>query len=436
VYVVFESGTDFYWARTRVLEYLNYAAQQLPAGVTPVLGPDSTGVGWVFEYVLADPGNKYDLQQLRAYQDWHLRFALNTVPGVSEVASLGGFVKQYQVEVDPRKLIAYKLSLSRVKEAIRRSNNSVGGRVLERGGEEYRITALGYIRSLDDLRTIPLGVGPNGTPIYLSNVADVHIGPELRRGVSDLDGRGEAVVGIVEMRSGENALAVINRVKQRLKELRPTLPAGLEIVPIYDRSGLIERSIQTLRDKLLEESLIVIAVTLVFLANFGAAAVAVLTIPVGILLAAIAMYYLGASADIMSLAGIAVAIGAMVDAAVVMVENGHRYLAEGRLTPERAIVNAATEVGPALFFSLLIITLSFIPVFALTAQAGRLFRPLAMTKTLCMAAAALLSVTLTPALMSLLMVHRKTKAAKAGENRLDGLLRAAYRPVLMRAMEH
>ncbi|MGH8013799.1 MAG: efflux RND transporter permease subunit, partial [Candidatus Binataceae bacterium] len=436
VYVVFNSGTDLYWARARVLEYLNYAAQQLPTGVTPVLGPDSTGVGWVFEYVLADPTNKYDLQQLRAYQDWHLRFALNTVPGVSEVASLGGFVKQYQVEVDPRKLVAYKLSLSKVKEAIKRSNNSVGGRVLERGGEEYRITALGYIQSLNDLRTIPLGVGANGTPIYLSDVADVHIGPELRRGVSDLDGRGEAVVGIVEMRSGENALEVINRVKQRIKELRPTLPSGLEIVPIYDRSGLIERSMRTLRDKLLEESLIVIAVTLVFLANFGAATVAVLTIPAGVLLAAIAMYYLGASADIMSMAGIAVAIGAMVDAAVVMVENGHRYLNEGRLTPERAIVKAATEVGPALFFSLLIITLSFIPVFALTAQAGRLFRPLAMTKTLCMAAAALLSITLTPALMSLLMAHRHGKPAQISESRLDRLLHATYRPLLIRAMNH
>jgi Cu(I)/Ag(I) efflux system membrane protein CusA/SilA len=434
VYVVFKDGTDFYWARTRVLEYLNYAAQQLPQGVTPVLGPDSTGVGWVFEYVLRDRTGRYDLQQLRAYQDGHLKFALNTVPGVSEVASLGGFVKQYQVEVDPRKLVAYKLSLAKVRQALKRSNNSVGGRVLERGGQEYRITALGYIHSLDDIRKIPLGLGPDGAPVYVSDVADVHIGPELRRGVSDLDGRGEAVVGIVEMRSGENALKVINRVKERIAELRPSLPPGLEIVPIYDRSTLIEQSIHTLRDKLIEECLIVIAVTIVFLLNFGAALVAVLIIPAGVLLAGIAMYYLGASADIMSLAGIAVAIGAMVDAAVVMVENGHRYLADGRLPPDRAIVKAATEVGPALFFSLLIITLSFIPVFALTAQAGRLFRPLAMTKTLCMAAAALLSVTLTPALMSLLMTRRRLTHAEPGESRLDRVFHRMYRPLLERAM--
>lgn len=333
VFVVFEDGTDFYWARSRVLEYLNYAAQQMPKDVTPTIGPDSTGVGWVFEYVLQDTTGKWDLSQLRSYQDWHLKYALSTVPGVAEVASLGGFVKQYQVEVDPRKLVAYKIPISKVKQAIRDSNNDVGGRVLERAGEEYRITALGYIDSLDDIKSIPLGLGPNGAPIYISDVADVHIGPELRRGVADLDGKGEAVVGIVEMRANENALQVINRTKARIKELEKDLPPGLKIIPIYDRSGLIERAVETARRKLIEESIIVVLVTIVFLWNLGAAMVAVLIIPAGVLLAAIVMYYSGVSADLMSLAGIAVAIGAMVDAAVVMVENGHRYLLD---TPCRA----------------------------------------------------------------------------------------------------
>jgi copper/silver efflux system protein len=436
VFVVFRDGTDFYWARSRVLEYLNYAAQQLPPGVVPVLGPDSTGVGWVFEYVLQDTSGEYDLARLRSYQDWHLKFALSTVPGVSEVASLGGFVKQYQVEVDPRKLVAYKISLAQVKRAIRRSNNDVGGRVLERGGQEYRITALGYIKSLGDIEAVPLGVGPGGAPIYLRDVADVHSGPELRRGIADLDGRSEAVVGIVEMRSGENALAVVRRVKQRLKQIERDLPPGLKIVPIYDRSGLIERAIDNLRDKLVEESIIVIAITVIFLMNFGAAGVAVLTIPAGVLLAAIVMYYAGVSADIMSLAGIAVAIGAMVDAAVVMVENGHRYIAEGRLSHDHAIIRAATEVGPALFFSLLIITLSFIPVFALTAQAGRLFKPLAFTKTVCMAAAALLSLTLTPALMSYFMRKRGRHDPGHEGNLLDRFFQGLYRPALGWAMRH
>jgi Cu(I)/Ag(I) efflux system membrane protein CusA/SilA len=432
VNVVFEDGTDFYWARSRVLEYLNYAAQQLPQGVTPTLGPDSTGVGWVFEYVLLDKTGKWDLAQLRGYQDWHLKFALGTVPGVAEVASLGGFVKQYQVEVDPRKLVAYKIPLSRVKQAIKNSNNAVGGRVLERAGEEYRITALGYIQSIDDIRAIPLGLGPGGTPIYVGDVADVHLGPELRRGVSDLDGKGEAVVGIVEMRAGENALSVIHRVKERLRRIQKELPPGLEILPVYDRSGLIERAVDNLRDKLIEESFIVAIVTLVFLANFGGAMVSVLMIPAGFLLATIAMYYAGVSADLMSLAGVAVAIGAMVDAAVVMVENGHRYLVEGTLAREQAIVEAAKEVGPALFFSLLIITLSFIPIFALTAQAGRLFKPLALTKTLCMAAAALLSVTLVPALMAYLM----RSGGGHEENLLDRFFQRLYRPTLRSAMRH
>ena len=432
VFVVFRDGTDFYWARSRVLEYLNYAAAQLPPGVQPQLGPDSTGVGWIFEYVLQDPTGHYDLQQLRSYQDWHLKYELSTVPGVAEVASLGGFVKQYQVEVDPRRLVAYKLSLAQVKRAIKASNNDVGGRVLERGGQEYRITALGYIHSLADLKAIALGVGHDGAPIYLRDVADVHLGPELRRGVADLDGRGEAVVGIVEMRAGENALATIHRVKERLQQIERDLPPGLRIVPIYDRSGLIERAVDNLRHKLIEECLIVIVVIAVFLLNFGAALVAVLTIPAGLLLAAVVMYYTGVSADIMSLAGAAVAIGAMVDAAVVMVENGHRYLVQGKLAHDRAIIKAATEVGPALCFSLLIITLSFIPAFALQAQAGGLFKPLAFTKTVCMVAAALLSVTLTPALMSYLMSgggHARLDPAHEG-NLLDRVIQGAYRPIL------
>ncbi len=432
VFVVFQDGTDFYWARSRALEYLNYAAQQLPKDVTPTLGPDSTGVGWVFEYVLTDTSGKRDLAQLRSYQDWYLKYTLTTVPGVSEVASLGGFVKQYQVEVDPRKLVAYRIPLSRVQEAIRNSNNDVGGRVLERAGEEYRLTALGYIHSLDDIKAVPLGVGPAGVPIYIGDVADVHIGPELRRGVADLDGKGEAVVGIVEMRSGENALSVIRRVKQRIKELEKDLPPGLKIVPIYDRSGLIERAVDNLREKLIEEAVIVTVVTVVFLINFGAAMVAVLIIPAGVLLAAIAMYYSGVSADLMSLAGIAVAIGAMVDAAVVMVENAHRYLVERTMPRHQAIVRAATEVGPALFFSLLIITLSFMPVFALTAQAGRLFKPLAMTKTACMAASAVLSVTLVPALMAYLM-HKQSGRE---ETSLDRFFQGLYRPMLGGVMRH
>jgi copper/silver efflux system protein len=438
VYVVFHDNTDFYWARSRVLEYLNYASAQLPAGVQPQLGPDSTGVGWIFEYVLEDPTGRYDLQQLRSYQDWHLKYELSTVQGVAEVASLGGFVKQYQVEVDPRKLVAYKISLEQVKRAIKASNNNVGGRVLERGGQEYRITALGYIHSLDDIRSIVLSAGPNGAaPVYVRDVADVHLGPELRRGVADFDGGGEAVAGIVEMRAGENALATIQRVRKRLREVERTLPPGLKIIPVYDRSQLIERSVAMLRDKLIEECLIVVLVVTVFLLNFGAATVAVLVIPVGLLIAAIVMYYAGVSADILSLAGVAVAIGAMVDAGVVMVENGHRYLVEGKLAPNRAIVKAATEVGPALFFSLLIITLSFIPVFALHAQAGRLFKPLAFTKTVCMAAAALLSVTLTPALMSYLMVRRSALIRHDSvrySNPLDRLIQRVYRPVLEWAM--
>ncbi|HVA81798.1 MAG TPA: CusA/CzcA family heavy metal efflux RND transporter, partial [Candidatus Binataceae bacterium] len=432
VYVIFQDGTDFYWARSRVLEYLNYAAQQLPAGVTPVLGPDSTGVGWVFEYVLEDTTGKRDLSELRSYQDWHLKYALSTVPGVAEVASLGGFVKQYQVEVDPRKLVAYKLSLTHVQQAIRDNNNDVGGRVLERGGQEYRITALGYIDSLDDIKTIVLGVGPGGAPVYLRDVADIHTGPELRRGVADLDGKGEAVAGIVEMRAGENALRVIRRVKGRIAELEKDLPPGLRIVPIYDRSELIESAIDNLRRKIIEECAVVVIVTFVFLMNFGAAMVAVLTIPAGLLAAAAAMYYSGTGADIMSLAGVAVAIGAMVDAAVVMVENAHRHLLRNDRPRAQAIVRAAAEVGPALFFSLLIITLSFIPVFALTAQAGRLFRPLATAKTLCMAAAALLSITLAPALMAYLMHTRRGSEDSA----LERFFERIYRPLLGWTMRH
>ncbi|HVA77821.1 MAG TPA: CusA/CzcA family heavy metal efflux RND transporter [Candidatus Binataceae bacterium] len=432
VYVVFQDGTDFYWARSRVLEYLNYAAQQLPAGVTPVLGPDSTGVGWVYEYVLEDTTGKRDLSELRSYQDWHLKYALSTVPGVAEVASLGGFVKQYQVEVDPRKLVAYKMSLARVEQAIRANNNDVGGRVLERGGQEYRITALGYIESLDDIKSIVLGVGSGGAPVFLRDVADIHTGPELRRGVADLDGRGEAVAGIVEMRAGENALRVIRRVKQRLAEIEKDLPPGLRIVPIYDRSELIDSAIDNLRHKLIEECVVVAIVTFFFLLNFGAAMVAVLTIPVGTLAAAVAMYYGGVGADIMSLAGVAVAIGAMVDAAVVMVENAHRYLLRNDRPRAEAIVAAAVEVGPALFFSLLIITLSFLPVFALTAQAGRLFRPLATAKTLCMAAAAILSITLVPALMAYLMRSRHGSEDTA----LDRFFQRIYRPLLAMTMRH
>ncbi len=407
VYIIFEDGTDMYWARSRVLESLNYVGSSLPDGVTPSLGPDATGVGWIYEYALIDKTGNHDLAQLRSIQDWYLRYPLQTVEGVSEVASIGGFVKQYQVEVDPDKLAAYKIPIQQVKKAIRRSNMDVGGRLIEMAETEYMVRGQGYIRSLDDLRQIPLTTDGMGTPIRLTDVASIQLGPELRRGLAELNGEGEVAGGVVIMRYGENALAVIERVREKLEELKAGLPEGVEIVPTYDRGSLIERAIENLKGKLIEESIVVSLVCIIFLLHFRSALVAIATLPMGILLAFIVMKIQGINANIMSLGGIAIAIGAMVDGAIVMIENAHKHIEMAaergeEITGENRwhiMRDAAVEVGPALFFSLLIITISFLPIFTLQAQEGRLFAPLAFTKTYAMASAALLSVTLVPVLM-------------------------------------
>jgi Cu(I)/Ag(I) efflux system membrane protein CusA/SilA len=431
VYIIFEDGTDIYWARSRVLEYLNQVSGRLPAGITPVLGSDATGVGWVYQYALVDENGKYDLAQLRSLQDWYLRYQLSSVEGVAEVASLGGFVKQYQVNLDPNKLSAYRIPVKAVADAIRMSNNDVGGRSVELSGTEYMVRGKGYIRSIKDLESI--GVGMNGgTPITLGSVSQISIGPDMRRGLAELDGRGEVVGGVVVMRYGENALRVIDRVKEKIKEITPSLPPGVKIVPTYDRSDLIQRSISTLKEKLIEEIIIVSVVSLIFLFHVRSALVAILTLPIAILLSFIAMYYLKLTSNIMSLGGIAIAIGAMVDAAIVMVENAHKRLerweAEGK-QGNRAdvIVDAVKEVGKPLFYSLLIITVSFLPVFTLEAQEGRLFSPLAYTKTFAMFFAAFLSITLAPVLMVLLIRGRIHSEAR---NPVSRVLIAVYHPVV------
>ena len=441
VYVVFEDGTDLYWARSRVLEYLNSVRERLPAGAMTMLGPDATGVGWVMQYILADTTGTFDLSQLRALQDWTVRPALTAVHGVAEIASLGGFEKQYQVEVDPAKLLAYNIPLARVVEAVRASNQDVGGRVLEMGGTELVVRGRGRFASLDDIRSVSVGTGPGGTPITVADVAIVQIGPEIRRGIAELGGRGEIVTGWVVMRYGENPRAVIDGVKAKMAELQPALPAGVVFVDAYDRSGLIDAAIKTLREKLIEESIIVGLVTLLFLFHVSSGLVAIVTLPVGILMSFLAMRLLGLSANIMSLGGFAIAIGAMIDAAIVMVENLHKHLeregtrAAPLTTRERwaIVVTAAREVGPSLFVSLLIITLSFIPVFALEAQEGRLFHPLAWTKTLAMAAAALLSVTLVPVMMGL-FIREGVKPEAA--NPVNRALIRAYRPMLRWVLRH
>ncbi len=401
VYIIFEDGTDLYWARSRVLEYLNYVSGRLPKGVTPTLGPDATGVGWVYEYALVDRTGKHDLSELRSIQDWFLRYELTAVEGVSEVASVGGFVKQYQVDVDPNKLIAYNIPLSKIRIAIKRSNNDVGGRLLEMSETEFMVRGLGYIKGIEDIKNIPLGVDDTGTPILIRDIAHVHLGPELRRGLTELNGEGEVAGGVVVMRFGENALATIDRVKRKLDDLEASLPEGVEIVTVYDRSGLINRAVDTLKEKLIEESIVVALVCIIFLMHFKSAFVAIFTLPTGILIAFIIMNKQGLNANIMSLGGIAIAIGAMIDAAIVMIENAHKQLekkSEGK-DHWMIITNAAKQVGPALFFSLLIITFSFLPIFTLQAQEGRLFSPLAFTKTYAMAAAALLAITLVPVMM-------------------------------------
>ncbi|MEO8910616.1 MAG: CusA/CzcA family heavy metal efflux RND transporter [Gemmatimonadaceae bacterium] len=438
VYVVFEDGTDLYWARSRVLEYLNGVRGKLPAGATPMLGPDATGVGWVMQYILADTSGKLNLGELRALQDWTVRPALTAVPGVAEIASLGGFEKQYQIEVDPAKLLAYNIPLAKVAQAVRASNQDVGGRVIEMGGTEYVVRGRGRFQNLDDIRNVAIGSGSGGTPIRVGDVANVQIGPEIRRGIADLDGRGEVVTGWVVMRYGDNPRAVIDRVKTKMGEIEKALPHGVRFVAGYDRSGLIDRAIATLRGKLVEESIIVALITLVFLLHVSSALVAILTLPVGILMAFLAMRLLGLNANIMSLGGIAIAIGAMIDAAIVMVENMHKHMErnerEGRpRTHWELVAESSREVGPALFISLLIITFSFLPVFALQAQEGRLFKPLAWTKTLSMAAAALLSITLVPVMMGLFI--RKGVRPEAA-NPVNRFLIKVYRPVITFVLEH
>ena len=430
VYVIFEDGTDLYWARSRVLEYLSQVAGKLPAAARPELGPDATGVGWVYEYALVDRTGKTDLAQLRSLQDWFLKYELQTVPGVSEIATIGGMVKQYQVVLDPNKLRAYDLPLSKVKKAIQRANQETGGSVIEMAEAEYMVRSTGYIDGLDDLKNIPLGINQKGTPLLLSDVAEIRLGPQLRRGIAELDGEGEVVGGIVVMRLGENALTTIQGVKDRLETLKNGLPDGVEIITTYDRSTLIERAVDTLSEKLLEEFIVVSLVCVVFLFHLRSALVIILSLPVGILVAFIIMERMGLNANIMSLGGIAIAIGAMVDAAIVMVENVHKHFEKTTITNDNrwhVIREATMEVGPPLFFSLLIITLSFLPVFTLEAQEGKLFSPLAFTKTFAMAAAAGLSITLVPVLMGYFIRGHITSEKK---NPINRVLIASYRPFI------
>ena len=430
VYVIFEDGTDLYWARSRVLEYLSQVSARLPADARPELGPDATGVGWVYEYALVDRSGNHDLSQLRSIQDWFLKYELQTVHGVSEVATIGGMVKQYQVVLDPNSLRAYDIPLSKVRKAIQRGNQEAGGSVIEMSEAEYMVRATGYIDELDDLKTIPLGVNKEGTPILLKDIAQIRLGPQLRRGVAELDGEGEVVGAVVIMRFGENALTTIEGVKKRLEELSRSLPEGVEIVTTYDRSTLINRAVDTLRGKLIEEFIVVALVCAVFLFHLRSALVIIVSLPIGILVAFIIMQRMGINANIMSLGGIAIAIGAMVDAAIVMIENVHKHMEQTTVTDEnrwQIIREASMEVGPPLFFSLLIITLSFLPVFTLEAQEGRMFSPLAFTKTFAMAGAAGLSITLVPVLMGYFIRGHITPEHK---NPINRVLIAVYRPFI------
>ncbi len=433
IYVIFQDGTDIYWARSRVIEYLNSVRGSLPEGVNPVIGPDATGVGWVYEYALVDKTGKQSLADLRSFQDWHLRYALESVKGVSEVAPVGGFVKQYQVDLDPNKLAAYGIPLNEVVNKIRMSNGDVGGKIFEVGSTEYYVRGRGYIKNIADIENVPLK-SQNGTPVYVKNVGTVHLGPDIRRGVAELNGEGEVVGGIVVMRYGENALTVIEGIKKKLEEIKPSLPEGVELVTTYDRSQLIKRSISTLREKLIEESIVVALVCLIFLWHIRSALVAIITLPIAILLSFLPMYWMGLTSNIMSLGGIAIAIGAMVDSAIIMVENAHKFLEHFREEKGRdptnaerieVIIAAAKSVGRPLFFALLVITVSFIPVFSLEAQEGRLFKPLAFTKTFSMFFAALLGVSLVPVLMILFVRGKITPEAKNPVNRF---LIWAYRP--------
>src|SRR3981189_1396243 len=435
VFIVFEGRTDLYWARSRVLEYMQQIAGRLPAGVHPVIGPDATGAGWVYEYVLVDRSHQRSLAELRSIQDWYLRYQIETVPGVAEVATIGGFVKQYQVNLDPNKLRAYNIPLSTVIEKVRASTNEVGGRLLEMGGAQYMIRGLGYLRSLNDLEAVPVAT-KNGTPVLVRDLGTVSFGPDIREGVAEWQGEGETVAGIVVMRQGMNALNVINGVKQKLREIAPSLPPGVQIMTGYDRSDLIDASIKTLQRDLLEEAIIVSLVIIVFLFHFRSALIAILALPIAVLVAFIPMYWLGVTSNIMSLGGIALAIGVLVDASIVMVENGYRHLSERQendaspvLEPERhtILINAAKQVGPALFFSLIIIVVSFMPVFLLESQEGRMFKPLAWTTTLAVGFSSLLAITLVPVLMVLFIRGRLRPESR---NPLSRVTQALYLPVL------
>jgi copper/silver efflux system protein len=427
VYVIFEDGTDMYWARSRVLEYLNYVSGRLPRGVTPTLGPDATGVGWAFMYVLKS--DKRNLQELRSLQDWFLKYELTSVQGVSEVASIGGFVKQYQITVDPNKLRAYNIPISKIRTAVQRSNNDVGGRVLEMSETEFMVRGLGYIENVEDIKQIALGVDGRGTPILLKDVGTVQVGPDIRRGLAELNGQGEVVGGIIVIRFGSNAYQVIQDVKAKLAELRTGLPEDVEIMTVYDRSGLIERSVATLAEKLLEEGLVVALVCILFLLHFRSSLVAIITLPLAVLMAFTVMYYQGINANVMSLGGIAIAIGAMVDAAIIMIENAHKHLERDRGKKEhwQIIADASKEVGPTLFYALLVITVSFAPVFTLEAQEGRLFKPLAFTKTYSMAAASILAVTIVPILMGYWI---RGKIRSEEQNPISRFLIWIYDPIL------
>jgi len=441
VYIIFEDGTDMYWARSRVLESINYVSGRLPQGITPTLGPDATGVGWVYEYALVDKTGKHDLAQLRSLQDWYLRYPLQTVQGVSEVASVGGYVKQYQVEVDPNALLRYNIPLNKIKMAIKMSNKDVGGRLVEMAETEYMVRGLGYVQSVDDLNSIPVSVDTDGTPIRLKDVAHVQIGPELRRGLVDLNGEGEVAGGVVIMRFGENALATIQAVRAKLEELKAGLPEGVEIVPVYDRGDLIERAVKSLNTSLMQELIIVSLVVILFLLHARSAFVAIITLPLGILMAFIVMRIQGLNANIMSLGGIAITIGTMVDGAIVMVENAHSRLAiaveekGGELTNDerwKTIGASCQEVGPALFFSLLVITVSFLPIFTMQAQEGRLFSPLAFTATYAMAASAILAITLVPVMMGYFL---RGKIIAEHKNPINRALHALHEPALKLAMQ-
>ena len=450
VYIIFEDGTDLYWARSRVLEYLSGIKSKLPANVTPTLGPDATGLGWVYQYTLEDTTGRKTLAELRSLQDWYLRYALTAVPGVSEVAAVGGFEKQYQIDLDPSKLLGYRIPITAVMSAIQNANADIGAMVVELSEREYMVRGLGYLKSLSDIENVVVGATQNGIPIRVAELGRVSVGPAVRRGVAELDGRGDAVGGIVIMRFGQNALTTIDRVKAKIQQIQKGLPSGVVLTPVYDRSDLIHRAIENLRGKLLEESLVVALVCIIFLLHARSALVAILTLPIGILMAFIAMRWVGVGADIMSLGGIAIAVGAMIDAAIVMIENMHKHLERAVDAKERAagmdgtsrsvdtsmltaaerwtvVRESSKEVGPALFFSLLIITVSFLPVFTLEGQEGRLFKPLAFTKTFAMAAASLLSVTLVPVTMGLFI---RGTIYRERANPINRGLIALYRPII------